>query len=238
MATFTHGLNTRLLLDGLEITQFFKSAGIDRSKDTVETTAFGSTSKTFIPGLMDATASLDGMLEGSTIDAQLAAVLAATASQPFTFWPEGTALGNYGEGLLAIQTAYALSTSTDDVSQISAQFQADQGAQRVRSLHTVQSEAVGSANGTMVDDAASSATGAVGFLHVTGVVTSCAVKIQHSPDNSVWTDLITFPTLTSADGARMTVAGTVNRYVRCIWTNVGGAATFQCSLGRGLPTLP
>lgn len=235
MATFTHGLNTVLHLGGLEITTYFNSSSIDSSKETVETTAFGSTSKTYIPGLRDATASLEGMFDG-TISAALDAALAAASGKAYTFFPEGDAVTKYGFGLLAIDTGYAVSSGMDDVNKVSAEFQANGGADRIECLHPSVSEAA-TGNGTTVDDSASNADGGVGYLQVESVGTSADVKIQHSTNGTVWTDLITFATATAQGGQRITVPGTVNRYVRAIWT-LTGAAAFQVSFGRGLPTTP
>jgi hypothetical protein len=71
--------------------------------------------------------------------------------------------------------------------------------------------------GTAVDNAASSANGGVGYLQVSdfATFTGAIMVIQHSTDNSVWADLVTFANVTSAPNAqRITVAGTVNRYLR------------------------
>lgn len=235
MATFVHGLNTVLHLGGLELTSYFRSSNLDTSKETVETTAFGSTSKTFIPGLRDATASLEGMFDGS-LSAALDSALAAANGKPYTFFNEGDAVGKFGFGLLAIETGYAVSSGMDDVNQISAEFQANGGADRVEVLHPSISEAA-TGDGTTVDDGASNADGGVGYLQVESVGTSADVKIQHSVNGTVWTDLITFATATAQGGQRITVPGTVNRYIRAIWT-LTGAAAFQVSFGRGLPTTP
>jgi hypothetical protein len=71
--------------------------------------------------------------------------------------------------------------------------------------------------GTAVDNAASTANGGVGYLQVSdfATFTGAVIVIQHSTDNSVWADLVTFTNVTSAPNAqRITVAGTVNRYLR------------------------
>jgi hypothetical protein len=51
-------------------------------------------------------------------------------------------------------------------------------------------------------------------------------KIQHSPDDSTWADLITFVNVTAAPGAaRVTAAGTVDRYTRYT-RDVTGSGSF------------
>ena len=91
-------------------------------------------------------------------------------------------------------------------------------------------------NGTAIDNAASSASGGAGHLQVTAYsgFTNIVVKVQHSPDNSVWADLITFATVSSAPTAeRKTAAGTVDRYTRYTVTVTGsGSATFFVGFAR------
>jgi hypothetical protein len=82
-------------------------------------------------------------------------------------------------------------------------------------------------NFTSVDNAASSANGASGYLQVLTPTSTdtYVVKIQHSTDNNVWADLITFTLNGSVRGSeRIAATGTVNRYVRAQATRTGAAA--------------
>lgn len=236
MATATHGLNARLYLDGADVSEYFQEASVDLSKDTVETTAFGSASKTFIPGLRDATLSASGMLDGPIGDS-IEAALAAASGKPLTYFPEGAALGKTGAGLLAVATSSTVSSGTDDVNKISFEAQANGGADRVVSLHDKTSEAA-TGNGTGVDNATSTATGGVAYLHVTAVTGTVTVKVQHSTDGTTWLDLETFTAASVPGGQRVTFPGTVNRHLRAQWTISGGPATFVVSAARGLPSTP
>lgn len=81
--------------------------------------------------------------------------------------------------------------------------------------------------GTNVDNTASSANGGVGYLEVSAYsgFTNVVAKIQHSADNSIWADLITFATVTAAPIAeRLTVAGSVNRHTRSVVTVTGSGS--------------
>jgi hypothetical protein len=44
--------------------------------------------------------------------------------------------------------------------------------------------------------------------------TSGTVRIQDSPDDSVWSDLISFTSVTGVVAERLTVTGTVDQYLR------------------------
>jgi hypothetical protein len=90
-------------------------------------------------------------------------------------------------------------------------------------------------NGTAVDRGAAPLTpttrGAAVAIHVTAYsgLTSAAIKVQHSPDNSVWSDLVAFTSVTAITSERKLVADgtTVNRYLRVVTDVTGtGSVTF------------
>jgi len=90
-------------------------------------------------------------------------------------------------------------------------------------------------NGSSVDGAAASSGGLVANLHVSAFsgLTNVVIKIQSSPDNSVWTDFATFTTVTATTWQRKTVAGTVPRYLRATWDVTGtGSVTFTVAAAR------
>lgn len=85
------------------------------------------------------------------------------------------------------------------------------------------------ADGTALDNSAGTTAGGAGFLHITGLSSgdTIVVKIQHSTNNSVWVDLITF-TLdgTALSSERVGVTGTVNRYLRASYDVTGASISF------------
>lgn len=91
-------------------------------------------------------------------------------------------------------------------------------------------------NGTTVDQSAGTTAGGAGFVQVTAYsgLTNAVIKIQHSTDDSSWSDLITFTTVTAAPTSeRVSVSGTVNRYVRAIVDVTGtGSVTFWVAFAR------
>lgn len=59
--------------------------------------------------------------------------------------------------------------------------------------------------------------GAQAYLHVTAFTgTSVDVAVQHSADNSTWSTLIDFGSISATGTQRLTATGTVNRYLRAI----------------------
>ncbi len=92
-------------------------------------------------------------------------------------------------------------------------------------------------NGTAVDRGVGSATtnGGVAVIHTTAFsgLTGNVVKIQHSTDNAVWADLVTFTNQTAIAAERKFLARgtTINRYVRAVTDVTGtGSTTFLVAL--------
>jgi hypothetical protein len=90
--------------------------------------------------------------------------------------------------------------------------------------------------GAAVDNAVLTSNGGAGHLQVTAYsgLTGVVAKVQHSVDNSVWVDLVTFTNVTSAPNAqRIAVSGTVNRWLRSIGTVTGtGSITVMSGFAR------
>jgi len=85
-------------------------------------------------------------------------------------------------------------------------------------------------------------TGGVGQLHVWtidgGTSPSVTVTVEHSPDNSTWTPLISFNAMTGVGSQRITLPSTttINEYVQATWTLSGSPTDVQVLLGfaRGI----
>lgn len=90
-------------------------------------------------------------------------------------------------------------------------------------------------NGTTVDQAAGTTAGGAGYVQCTAFsgFSGVVVKVQHSTDNSLWSDLITFTTIASAPTAERQALGstaTVNRYVRAL-IDVTGSGSITVFVG-------
>lgn len=89
-------------------------------------------------------------------------------------------------------------------------------------------------NGTSVNNLAATTNGAVAHLHVlskSGTSPTVTWKVQHSADDSLWVDLMTFTAATAETSQRIAVTGTVNQYLRATRV-VGGSNSpaFECAL--------
>lgn len=239
-----HGKGSGLLLGVLDYTGFLKEFEAGDEIELGDSTTMGNEGHRYVPGLEQGTLSLGGLLDNLATaggqDATLDAALGAAAGSVVTSGPGGLTYGARVSMIEARASSYSVSTPVGDVVSFSANLQAEGQADRGRMLAALAavSGGVGDVDGVGIDNAASSPAGAVANLHVTansrnGTTT---VKVQHSVDNSVWVDLITFAVvgvgLTSAQ--RISVAGTVNRYLRSKITKAGttGSATIAVAAAR------
>lgn len=236
MPTFTHGKDAKFLANGVDLSNYFSSVSHSGSAETAEVTTLGAASKSYIAGLKDSTFSVEGYFDGTTgaSDDALATILGTETV--WTIIVGGDTLGARGYGAKTIGTSVETGAEIGGAVSVSAEAQSTTGPDAVVVLHPLAAR-TGNGNGTQVDNGAASSNGAAGFLHVTaksGTI-SLVVKVQHSSDGSTWADLITFSTVTAANASeRVAVTGTVNRYIRALWTLSGSSpnATFHLSAAR------
>lgn len=126
MPTFVHGKSTDFSLDDTSgtprnISNVLTSVDFPETIDTAETTTFGSTNKSYIVGLKDATISVSGIWD-STVDGYF---MGGTepASRSFIYGPAGSTGGNVKYTGEAIVTNYSISNPVGDVVTFSLDLQ-------------------------------------------------------------------------------------------------------------------
>ena len=235
MPTFRHGKNVNVFLDEFDFSTYFNDVSASTSIDTAETSAFGTSAKTYVVGHRDGTVSLGGMFEGTAstgTDEFFDTALGNATKTQVIVAPEGHSNGAGAIVLIADDTSYEVSSAIADIVQASAEFQSSEAVEHGVILSSG-AAVTATGNGTSVDNGASTANGGAGFLSVpvntrNGNIT---VKIQHSADNSTFADLVTFTVVssTTTTSERIVVAAgtTVNRYLRVNFTVAGstGSAT-------------
>jgi hypothetical protein len=127
MPTFRHGKSTSFKVDNAagtltDISTSLTDVSFPRSVETAETTAFGSSAKTYIVGLSDSTVSVSGNFD-ATVDAHLAGVLGQSATLSFEYGPEGSTAGQVKYTGEAIMTSYEKSGAVGDVVTFSSELQ-------------------------------------------------------------------------------------------------------------------
>ena len=125
MPTFAHGKSTDFALDDTggtsrSLANTLTDVSFPQSIDTAETTAFGSTNKSYIVGLKDTTISVSGLWD-ATIDGYLSGT--EPASRSFIYGPAGSTGGNVKYTGEAIMTNYSQGNPVGDVVTFTADFQ-------------------------------------------------------------------------------------------------------------------
>lgn len=236
---FVHGRKTDVLIDAYNLTRFFKSSRIKSDLDALDGTCFGSTAKEFGTGFSGGECSLEGLfkaIDPDIVDAAevLSSVIGAAVSPIVSIGPAGIdAVGDIVKLFQGDQQNHDVISSIQNLTMITAQFLASQGIRTGKALAPIANYST-TGNGASVDNAAATTNGAVAHLHVTsadGTLPTIDWVVQHSVDNAVWVDLITFTQATDITKERLTVTGTVNRYLRAIRT-IGGSDSpnFDCAV--------
>jgi hypothetical protein len=251
MPTFVHGKSTQIYLDEFEMSAYLNSTDVTHTHDTAETTAYGATSRAFMPSQASGTLSFGGLYDAVTgagsSDKEFEAILGSTTTPVLTVAIDGGTIGNRAVIARANETSYTVSSPVADINSVTADFQCsadpannvDFGVASGVQLTTGASIAHGSLGAlASVDNGASSANGGAAVLHVpTNTVNgNTTIKVQHSANDSTWADLVSFTAVgsTAITSQISAVTGTVNRYLRVTASTAGssGAITFMVSFAR------
>lgn len=124
---FGHGKSAVFKIDDSggtlrDISAFINEASLPREIETAETTTFGSSAKSYITGLTDATISISGLFD-SVADGYLAGVLGQAAPLEFEYGPLGSTASMIKYSGNCIMTSYEVSSPVGDVVTFSADFQ-------------------------------------------------------------------------------------------------------------------
>lgn len=200
--------------------------------DMLDTTTLADSAKQFTNGKTTATISMDGFHDDLTF-ADSAAW--SSSGEPFSYAPQGFAIGNEVWMNLANQTTFETNATTSDVVGFSLAAQATGPTVFGRSLHDLGAETTNGSAASYDDAIATSAAGGIAHLHVTAFsgLTNAVVTVEDSANNSVFATIGTFTTATGVTAQRLTIAGTVRRYVRATVAVTGtGSVTYAVAFAR------
>jgi len=229
----------RVILGDFALSGYATKVGVAGTIDMLETTTMVNSSRTRIPGHSDGKVSVAGYLDTDT-DAtaqhrQMFDMLGVATADVFSYAPTGFARGNPVILGTPREESYPIDADVGGVVGWTLDLQADDVLDLTGVSLADLAAITTDTNGTGVDNAGSSARGGAGALHVTAYsgLTSVAFKVQHSTDNSSWSDLVSFASVTAVGSERKTATGTVNRYLRAFADVTGsGSVTFQMSFAR------
>lgn len=240
MPDFQHGRLTKVFLNGVDLSRTLNNMSVTGGYDTSETTSFGQGYQSFMTGLRQGgEVSFDGRVEapGSTLMRRAVRDAEGLDNSILNISLGNDAIGSVGVGLRGLLGSKEFSAAADDVVQYTLGFAGNRGVDDTLSVQSGATLMTVTGVGTGVDDDAASAanTQAIGYLHVTSIVggtaPSITMKIQDSPDNSTWTDLVTFSAVTTARTAQRVVVNTSpKRWFRASWTITGTPTSIQAAV--------
>jgi hypothetical protein len=234
--------DTVLYLGQYDITGYTTSAGLTGSRALHDATVFGKAGAVFHPGTETPTLSWAGFYDDGTAGSEVIinALKGATSSSVMSLYPGTDAISQRvsASGGAWITDPVAESSVGSLVS-MSASFNLDT-VERSKSAGT-KSTITSSTSGTSIDDAAATSAGGTWVYHIfalsaVGGSTRWHLNLQHSSNNSSWTD-VSSATVTASDGvgaAKTEFSGTFNRYVRqqVVLDASSGSITFAMSYNR------
>lgn len=233
--TVAAGANAQVVLDGFNVSDFFREFSINGEKMVHDKTVFSNNgSRAKQTGLKHGTAT-GVAFSDDTVNAGSWALLSArygSGVQGLYVWaPYSFAVGNSVLSLLTEEVELSPVNVVDDLIKITMKAEAVKDAVDFGvSLHPIAAETSFPFTGTDVDNLAATTNGGVASVHVfaiAGASPNLVYRVQHSTNGSVWTDLVTFTAITAANQSqRIEVAAgtTVNRHLRITITN-GGTTT-------------
>ncbi len=233
-----HGKDGTVLLNALSVNAQTNKWTFTHKRNYTMVAVLDAGGEAWDPGLISGAVTLGGFVDTAAgLRSAAAAAVGVDDSLVSTIIPTATpALGSMAFMAVSDLASFMVDATVTDTTPISVEAQPDDGVDIGFILHALAAETA-DGNGTGLDNAAGTTTGAVANLHVTALsgFTSVVFKVQHSTDNSVWNDLITFTTVTGVTWERVktTSATAVNRYLRAFWDVTGsGSVTFAIAAAR------
>lgn len=233
--TFAHSKNSRVFANERHVSAQLTGWSVGHTRQYGEVTTIVDTGTKFIPGLMSGRLGLRGLFDSAQfLESEAASAMAfVNNGLLLTVCPDTTVLGARAMFCPADPESVAVDAALAAAVTLAVDTVPDAMVDMGVVLHDHTAETA-DANGSSVDRTAATLAGAGASLHVTAYsgLTDAVIKVQHSTNNSVWSDLITFATVTGVTSEFKTVTGTINRYVRATWDVTGtGSATFLVALG-------
>lgn len=105
---FVHGKGSYFKIASTDLSAYLNSISVSRTSDTAETSAFGSTTKSYVSGLRDASITLSGMFDSSVYSTIMAWL---GTSQTFEYGPAGSAASSVKVSGSALVTSVEMSSA-------------------------------------------------------------------------------------------------------------------------------
>jgi hypothetical protein len=239
MPTFRHGKLSAVLWAGIDLSSYLNEASVSQDLEPAETTTFGGNAKTYIPGLLDGTASLSGLFDGTTgaVDEVMSGIGAEAPAAVIVAVSGGRVVGRRALLFQAHEASYEVSSPVADMVTIAVEAQATGGVRAgyIAGVSTAQAASAGTVLGTSVDLGAAGTNGRFA-LNVTANTLGAAgsVYVQTSTDNSTFADAGTIAVSAGVNAGTWGTVSSFNRYVRArtVYGGATGALTFTLAFSN------
>lgn len=234
---FVPGTKSRYYVGPMRFSMYGKSLSAEVTCNQLDTSTMETTAVTYANGQKNASASIEMMLDTSTVAPSQFTLLNTwqTTPQPITVGLAGVAAGDVVWMMNGNQSSVSFGSTVGDLVTTNVSVQPD-GPVDWGNVIEAEAAVTATANGASNDLTAQSTNGAVAHLHVTDFtgLTSNDITIEDSSTGSSgWATIGTFTTVTGTTSQRLTIAGTVKRYVRVVDTVVGtGSCTRFVTFAR------
>jgi hypothetical protein len=244
--TFRHGRGTAVLANQYNLGGILNDASAEASVDTVETTVFGNSDKTYLAGQIDHTVSYKGFYDGaystaamprSRVQEIIQSALGSTTELANTYGLEGDTIGRRSALFSGIPDSLNYSSPVSDAVKVEASQAMRSRLARGEWLKDFSTALVAATTYTTVNHGSTTAYGGVVHAHVVSWATTGAWvwRVQHSSNGSAFSNLTTARTLNSTTQyQRVEVTGTVKRYLKVVTGTLttGSAPKIGIAYGR------
>lgn len=197
-----------------------------------ETTVLGSAVEEHAyVGVRRYTLSLNGFYNDAAGESD-SALVTVGQSVVVMFATEGNTIGKPVVATLMAQADYQRMIERGALHKVSASYVSEQGHDEAVILHALGARTTDDdTEATPVDNGASSANGGTAYLEVEALTLdgydSVTITVLHDADGAgAFSSLVAFTTVTAAPtGQRVTVAGTVQRYLAVAWDFIGAGTS-------------
>lgn len=235
------GNSSRLLIGTQHASAHTRSMAPSVSAVMLDNTSVLDEAYSFIPGLTDSSLTVETLFDDSATAGSwwetISGLFATEAGAPVSVAPGGFTVGSAVWLGSSVLSQLGIPSEYSGLVMMPITFTAKDQALWGHVLTPLQT-ITATTTGTAVDNGSLSLDGAIANLHLTAISgsPSLVVTIEDSANNSTWTTKGTFSTLSASAGAqRISIAGTIRRYVRAVCTITGGSspvAICQVSLAR------
>ena len=229
---FAHGKGAGVWMNEFDFASDLTQYNFGKTRQLVNVTTFGNDDKVWLAGLGEGQINFQGIWNPAANQTDEEIVALDGTEVVITASPTGaTAIGDRAHMVNGELDNYQPRAPVNDAVRFSVSYTGDDAQGGVILHENAQESATG--NHTSVDGSAQTTNGAVANLHVTQFSgTDATVTIEDSTDDSVWGSLVAFTQVTGTTSERVSVAGTVERYVRVALTGTFTTVTFVVSFAR------